>query len=331
MKLNVQKFLSDKLSKFQHQQLGEEQTRLINDWFDEKESAEDKPQVLLSEPSKSELKNQLFSEIIEVIGKENAKHWYQYGWLKVAALLFAISTISLILFVRKDSLNRNQVAYQIYQTHNGEVKKISLPDGSFVWMNAATLIKIPQRFTSLKIREINLEHGEAFFQVKRDTLKPFQIKTGKFLTTVLGTSFNIRSYLGEKSYQVAVSTGKVKVEKTEAGNARMLSSGLVKGEILEFNEQISQKVIKRGNTDNLMAWTTGKYLYLEDMDLLQIGKALERRYGFRVEVRTGRKEKNKYTIAFGQVGIAGAAQQLALETGINYQLTNQLLIINTGK
>jgi transmembrane sensor len=331
MKFKVNKFLSIQLSKFQQNRLGEKQTQLIDEWFNEKEAAENKPQVLLEDNSKTELQEALFTKILEGIAKENVKHWYQYNGLKVAVLLLVLSSVSFLLFMKKGTLEQNQVTYQIYETHNGEVKKITLPDGSSIWMNAATLIKVPQKFTSFKTREIKLEQGEAFFQVKRDTLKPFQIKTGKYLTTVLGTSFNIRSYPGESSYQVAVITGKVKVEKMMANRLQLLSGGLIKGQALNFDEQTNQSVIKKRDTENLMAWTSSKNLFLENMSLIQIGKALERQYGIPVEVHLGNEERLKYTIAFSEPEIKGAIKQLALKTGINYQLTNHSLIIKTNR
>lgn len=331
MKFKVHKFLSIQFRKFQQNRLGEKQTQLIDEWFDEKEAAENKPPILLKNNSKIELQELLFTRIQQGIAKENVKHWYQYGWLRIAALLFVVSGISFLLFIRKEDAQQNQVVYQIYETRNGEVKKITLPDGSSIWMNAATLIKVPQRFISFKTREIKLEHGEAFFQVKRDTLKPFQIKTGKYLTTVLGTSFNIRSYPGENGYQVGVVTGKVKVEKLMGNTPQLLSGGLIKGQSLDFDEQTNQSFIKKRNIENLIAWTSSKNLFLENVNLIQIGKALERHYGIPVEVRLGNTEKLKYTIAFSEPEIKGAVQQLALKTGINYQLTNHSLIIKTSR
>lgn len=331
MKLKANRFLSSQLRKFQHQELGEEQTELINNWFDEKKVGESSPQMLMDGASRSELRDQLFKGVMSGIEKHNGRHWYRYSWVRIASVLLVASTLAILLFLQNNNSPQVTAADQIYETRNGEVKKIMLPDGSYIWMNAGTLIRVPKRFTTFRTREVNLEHGEAFFQVKRDTLRPFQIKTVKYLTTVLGTSFNIRCYPGDNSYQVAVVTGKVKVEKTEADGFDLLSPGLVKGEILDFNEQSNHPVIRKGNTQNLMAWTNGQSLYLEDMDLLQIGKALQRHYGIPVKVRLGKTVRQKYTIAFGEPEIKGAVQQLALKTGINYQLTDHSLIIKENR
>lgn len=329
MKFKVNKFLSAQFKKFEQHQLGDKQRQLIENWFNEKETAQHKPQVLLDATSKSKLEESLFAGILAGIEKQDTIQWYQHRYIKIAAALVVISIASLLIFTQKDSQQQNQVTYRIYETRNGEVKKIMLPDSSTIWMNAATVIKVPKGFNTSNIREILLEHGEAFFQVKPNTRKPFQVKTGNYITTVLGTSFNIRSYAGEDGYQVAVKTGKVRVEKINENKPQLLSTGLIKDQILNFNEHTHALVIKDGNAENLMAWTSGKNLQLENMDLIQIGKALERQYGIPVKVLMGKEKKLKYTIAFNEPEIGDAVQTLALKTGINYQLTNQSLIIKT--
>lgn len=96
----------------------------------------------------------------------------------------------------------------------GERKMVKLDDGSVVWLNAASRLTYPGRFTG-DVREVTLE-GEAFFDVARKEDQPFVIKSGALKTTVLGTSFNIRAYREDKTMSVAVVTGKVRVSSQEA-------------------------------------------------------------------------------------------------------------------
>lgn len=96
----------------------------------------------------------------------------------------------------------------------GERKMVKLDDGSVVWLNAASRLTYPGRFTG-GVREVALE-GEAFFDIARNEDQPFVIKSGALKTTVLGTSFNIRAYREDKTMSVAVVTGKVRVSSPEA-------------------------------------------------------------------------------------------------------------------
>ncbi len=98
-------------------------------------------------------------------------------------------------------------------TAPGERKMVRLDDGSVVWLNAASRLTYPGRFTG-DVREVSLE-GEAFFDIARNENQPFVIKSGALKTTVLGTSFNIRAYREDKTMSVAVVTGKVRVSSPE--------------------------------------------------------------------------------------------------------------------
>src|SRR5690606_14822624 len=98
-------------------------------------------------------------------------------------------------------------------TPNGGQYRITLPDGTKVWLNAASSLKWPSRFTADK-REVFLE-GEAYFAVDKHqpagSSKPFIVKTAGQETTVLGTEFNINAYVDEPETKTTVINGAVKV------------------------------------------------------------------------------------------------------------------------
>lgn len=87
-------------------------------------------------------------------------------------------------------------------------KEIDLPDGSLVRLSPGSTIRYSLGFPQETGRSVDLE-GEAFFDVERDTLRPFSVHSGGLTTRVLGTSFTVRS--GVKDVSVTVNTGKVAV------------------------------------------------------------------------------------------------------------------------
>lgn len=91
----------------------------------------------------------------------------------------------------------------------GKRINVVLPDSSTVYLNSGASVNYPEQFT-VQQRLVQLT-GEAFFNVKRNVNKPFVVQSGAFTTTVLGTSFNVDN-TDENHFQVAVKTGKVKVE-----------------------------------------------------------------------------------------------------------------------
>lgn len=95
-----------------------------------------------------------------------------------------------------------------------EIMELELPDGSNIWLNAGSKLSYPSKF-SMTERLVKLT-GEAFFEVSKDEGKPFQVTTDRTTVTVLGTKFNVRDIANEKTFEVAVQEGKVKVQKNES-------------------------------------------------------------------------------------------------------------------
>ncbi|RUT72239.1 iron dicitrate transport regulator FecR [Flavobacterium cupreum] len=107
----------------------------------------------------------------------------------------------------------------VTQTFPQDIRLLRLSDGTKVWVNENTQIEYPEHFAANE-RIVTLK-GEAFFEVARDTTRPFIISSGDIKTTVLGTSFDVKAY--GKIAEVNVRTGKVKVESAQ--NAVFLERG----------------------------------------------------------------------------------------------------------
>lgn len=325
MKARKDKYLVDKFSQYQDGTLNNAEKEIIDEWFDTKldhTTAADPKDRFKTE----RLKHELFNNIRQVIQKnDQRRYWLTGSWLKAAALVFIISAAALFTF-RKNKTQ--QIVYQSFSTVNGKTKKIILPDGTEIWMNASTTIRIANNFNSSKFRKVYLDHGQAFFHVKRDTLRPFSIKTEKFITTVLGTSFDIKSYPELHSYQVAVTSGKVKVDYFNHGKSSSLNKGLIKDQVLTYNLKTEKAMVSNQNVNLISHWKTDRALYLNNLNLVQIGAELARQFNLSVEVTHAEKAKNTYTLYIGHQPIQHVLQNIALETGMNYQLTTHHLILN---
>lgn len=106
------------------------------------------------------------------------------------------------------------------RTEKGERELVVLSDGTRVWLGPASRLTYPESFPAAN-RVVELE-GEAFFNVTRDTTRPFFIRSGSVETRVLGTSFNIRAYADQPTVGVIVVSGTVEVSTSggqgDAGN-----------------------------------------------------------------------------------------------------------------
>jgi ferric-dicitrate binding protein FerR (iron transport regulator) len=134
---------------------------------------------------------------------------------------------------------------------------ISLPDGSSVTLNKNSQITYRSDFGKHD-RNIALK-GEAFFDVERDTLKPFVIAVNKATIEVLGTSFNVRAYDHLAEVEVIVKTGVVKLSVPDRKTEVKLNAGQ-KGIYEKENQALHSGV----NEDiNFLSWNTQKIIFME--------------------------------------------------------------------
>jgi transmembrane sensor len=135
-------------------------------------------------------------------------------WRNTAAVAVVLLIAFFTAYRNLTPLNVEQEAAIVTQWVNeynpsANVKSIILADGSKVFLEPFSSLKYPTTFTR-KQREVFLQ-GEAFFDIAKDTTKPFVIYANETITKVLGTSFTIKAFEGEKTVEVEVKTGTVAV------------------------------------------------------------------------------------------------------------------------
>lgn len=94
-------------------------------------------------------------------------------------------------------------------TAKGHVGEFTLPDGTKVWLNGESRLKYNAEFSG-RTRDVALT-GEAFFEVRKDTLRPFRVSMNDLQVEVLGTSFDAMNYAFGSSEEVVLKTGSVKI------------------------------------------------------------------------------------------------------------------------
>ena len=150
---------------------------------------------------------------------------------------------------------------------------MTLSDGTKVWINAESEIKYPVVFGPDK-REVFIT-GEAFFEVVKDSLRPFIVHTPNAQTTVLGTSFNIRAYPEEKRSQTTLAEGSVRIYSP--GSSMLLKPG----EQAEVSALSGEMVKQEVEVKNFTSWKDGRFVF-EQQPLEDIMRTLERWYDIRV-------------------------------------------------
>ena len=163
-----------------------------------------------------------------------------------------------------------QVAYNTLSTPRGGQYKILLPDGTQVWLNAASEITYPTVFTGGK-REVSIE-GEAYFEVAKNPQQPFIVKTDNNMQVeVLGTHFDVNAYADENTVKTTLLEGSVKV--TGASGTKMLQPG----EQMQMNKTGELKVVEGVDVESMVAWKEGIFNF-EEADITAVMRELSRWY-----------------------------------------------------
>ncbi|MFD2918251.1 FecR family protein [Terrimonas rubra] len=166
------------------------------------------------------------------------------------------------------------IGYNTMTTPKGRQFQLVLPDGSKVWLNAASSIHYPTLFTGdERLVEIT---GEAYFEVAHNAAKPFKVKVNNATTIeVLGTHFNVNAYSNEETINTTLLEGAVRVSGTNGKTV------LAPGQQARTSGDGSSKVVNAVNTGKVIAWKNGVFDF-EDASLEEVMRQLERWYDIEV-------------------------------------------------
>ncbi len=152
-------------------------------------------------------------------GKSNRlepKMGFMYWLPRVAAIFLLGAFISAAITYTIFNTGTNNLVYQEISTPAGANSKVTLPDGSFVWLNAESNLRYSNQFGK-KNREIYLT-GEAFFEVAKNKSKVFIVQASDLSIKAYGTSFNVKSYPEENTVEATLIEGSIGVKRTGLKN-----------------------------------------------------------------------------------------------------------------
>ena len=268
--------------------------------------------------SRKALRTQLnFSEQQVQINK-----WWTSGWARIAAILLAVASVSLLLWQSKSTINGEQHAetvvpgsekalltladgkvvslsdvtigttlalqggVKVEKTNEGNIVyhanadasssatahntvttpkgghfKVTLPDGSMAWLNAASSISYPLQFAANE-RRIKMT-GEVYFEIAHREITdhlgkkkrlPFYVTTDEQEIQVLGTHFNVNAYADEPFTATTLTEGSVKVTVLKTKHSVMLKPG----QQAKLAKNIAVEDVE---TDQFLAWTSGDFIF----------------------------------------------------------------------
>jgi len=165
-----------------------------------------------------------------------------------------------------------QIAYNTISTPTGGQYQVILPDGTKVWLDAASSLKFPTAFKGNE-RTVDLT-GEAYFEVTKNAAMPFNVRVNNITVRVLGTHFNIMAYSNEGAIKTTLLEGSVQLTTGKKSNIlKPGQQGVVSknGEIAVLEVDASQAV----------AWKNGFFKF-DRSNIEEIMNQLSRWYNINV-------------------------------------------------
>ena len=161
----------------------------------------------------------------------------------------------------------------IISTPAGGQFQLQLPDGTKVWLNASSSLKYPASFSGLDLRQVEL-NGEAYFEVAHDQNHPFFVKTTYQTIRVLGTHFNVNSYIDENRTITTLAQGSIQV--SDGTNVKMIAPGE------QAMTSPTAFVLDRADLETALAWKNGELLF-KNADIQTIMRQVSRWYNVSVK------------------------------------------------
>lgn len=207
--------------------------------------------------------------------------------------------------------------YNIIETPRGGQYQVSLPDGTRVWLNAASSLKYPVVFQGTERRvELN---GEAYFEVAKNKKLPFKVFSNQQTVEVLGTHFNINSYPEEGLQKTTLLEGSVRVS--------LLNSTAILQPGQQAQVRKNQTIaVSEVNTEAVMAWKNGYFRFYQE-DIESIMRKVSRWYDVDVEYKGGiSQEKFSGTISSAK-NIHQVLEMLEATNAVHFKIEGRRIAV----
>lgn len=182
----------------------------------------------------------------------------------------------------------SEIVYNTMTTPNGRQFQMTLPDGSRVWLNAASSIRYPTVFAGEE-RRVEIT-GEAYFEVASNAALPFRVDVNnKAEVQATGTSFNINAYENENSIRTTLLEGGVKIALVADHQSMTLKPGQQAQIILQQDGQERQPemvMINQADTEKAIAWKNGLFNF-DNASLEEVMRQLARWYDLDIVYENG--------------------------------------------
>ncbi|TSJ40529.1 DUF4974 domain-containing protein [Mucilaginibacter corticis] len=209
------------------------------------------------------------------------------------------------------------LTYNTITTPRGGQWQLTLPDGSRVWLNAASSITFPAMFSGQN-RNVKIT-GEVYFEVVHNAAKPFNVTVGGLTIEDLGTHFNINAYDDEGSIKTTLLEGSVKV------SSRAASTTLIPGQQSSVDQNSDKIYVKNADVDEAISWKNGLFQF-DRADIKTVMREFARWYDVNVQY-SGKIPVRAFSGSIDRNTKASVALQILSIQGVHFQIKDKQIIV----
>lgn len=203
------------------------------------------------------------------------------------------------------------VIYNTIATPRGGQYQINLPDGTKVWLNAASQLRFPTTFKGDE-RKVELT-GEAYFEVAKNRRMPFKVVSGDQTVEVLGTHFNINAYEDEASKKTTLIEGSVKV--SQFNDSQILGPG-------QQAKVTNSITVTNVDTEEVLAWRNGYFIFSNE-NIQSVMRKISRWYDVDIEYQGNLSQKQLWGSVSKFGNISEVLDILELTGAVHFKIISE--------
>ena len=262
----------------------------------------------------------------------------------------------LFYYVGKNRVTNPKQSFSELIVPLGSRAQFSLSDGTTITLNAGSTLKYDNRFGILD-RVVQLE-GEGYFKVAKDEERPFTIKTSHLNIRALGTSFNIKAYLDDKTIETTLVEGSIRIEELNDKNRdgvivlkpnqkltffkenstivdeTAITKGKAEKNIQPLKVQkslvIPRLVTENVNIEPIISWKENRWIF-EKASLSQIAVELERKFDVQINFESERLKTFQFTGIIISEPIEQVLEVMSITAPISFKLKGKVVTLSENK
>jgi transmembrane sensor len=271
-----------------------------------------------------EIKRNIFTRVQSTIQAEKVKYKLDIWRYSAAASIAALFALAIFHFLIHSPAGKGKIANIETKIPFGQKSKVTLSDGTVVYLNAGACFTYPAQFVGDR-REVLLK-GEAYFEVEKDPEHPFVVQTDSIDIKVYGTHFNVKSYPEENLFETTLAEGSVGIYKHMNIDQQHITK-LVPGQKASYNSKTGKIGLSKADAELTVAWKDNRYYFI-DQTLVSITKELERNFNVSIRIKSKELGNEVYSGLFDKKRtVYQILDGIARYGNFSYKLSNDTIVI----